>query len=366
MKIRFNRQETADALSAICSVAATRTPKPILQSVLLEAHADFLLLCATDLEIGIRFAVNQVEVDEEGATLVKADKLSQIVHESSDEILNVEIDGSELHIRGADSHFQIVTQDPADFPPVPTLDADADFTIEFSVLRRLVEWTAFAAARESTRYAINGVLWEVKDGTLTLAATDGRRLSCGRGALGNGSGEASATAIIPVKAMNLLKGLSIEDDAPVAVKITSNQMLLRVGPTTISTSLVEGRFPNYNDVIPKDCNLTVGISTAEFQSALRRASLLTNEESKGVRLSLSENRLTLSSRAPEQGEATISMAAEYQGEPMEIGFNPQFLLDMVKVIDTERFELQLKESNRPGMVRVGDDLTYVVMPVSLS
>jgi DNA polymerase-3 subunit beta len=366
MRIRFNRQETADALSAVCSVAATRTPKPILQCVLLDAHADFLLLCATDLELGIRFAVNQVEVEEKGATLVKADKFSQIVHESRDEILVAETDGSELHVRGADSHFQIVTQDPADFPPVPTLDADADFTVEFAALRRQVEWTSFAAARESTRYAINGVLWEVKEGVLTLAATDGRRLSCAKGVLGNGSTEASASAIIPVKAMSLLKGLSIEDDAPVAVKITANQMLLRVGPTTISTSLVEGRFPNYNDVIPTDCDRTVGVSTAEFLSALRRASLLTNEESKGVRLSLTENRLTLSSRAPEQGEATVSLPAEYRGEPMEIGFNPVFLLDMVKVIDTERFELQLKESNRPGMVRVGDDLTYVVMPVSLA
>lgn len=366
MKIHFNRQEAADALSAVCSVAATRTPKPILQCVLIEAHADFLLFCATDLELGIRFAVNQVEVDKPGTTLVKADKLSQIIHESRDEILHVESDASELHVRGADSHFRIVTQDPADFPPVPTLDADADFTVEFAVLRRLVEWTAFAAARESTRYAINGVLWDVKEGKLTLAATDGRRLSCGRGSLGSGAEDLAVSAIIPTKAMNLLKGLSIEDDAPVSVKITGNQMLFRAGPTTISTSLVEGRFPNYNDVIPNDCDRTVGVATADFQSALRRASLLTNEESKGVRLSLSENKLTLSSRAPEQGEATVSMPAEYNGEPMEIGFNPVFLLDMVKVIDSERFELQLKESNRPGMVRVDGDLTYVVMPVSLT
>ena len=366
MKLRFNREEAAEALSAVCAVAAVRTPKEILKCVRLEALPDALLLSATDLELGLRVAVTQVEVDEPGDTLVVADTLSKIVHECTDEIMVAETTASELHLRGAGSHFQIITQAPADFPPVPTMEGEPDFTAENGLLRRMIEWTVFASARESSRYAINGVLWEVSGKELVLAATDGRRLSVARGKPASCRSKSVPNAIVPGKAMSLFNRLPGDPEVSVAAKITSNQLLLRVGRAIISTNLVEGHFPKYQDVIPADCDRSVELNTAEFLGALKRAALLTNEESKGVRLAFSDGTLTLSSRAPEQGEATVSLPIEYKGEPIAIGFNPVFLMDVLRVTHTENLTFAFKEPNRPGVLRLSDGFVHVVMPVNLS
>lgn len=366
MKIRFNRQEMADALRAICGVAATRTPKPVLKCVRLEALADVLLLSATDLELSLRCAVTQVEVDEAGDTLAVADTLFRIVSECPDELLTAETAENVLHLRGEGSHFQVVTQDPAEFPAIPVLKEKADFSIEHGVLSRLISWTSFAAARESTRYAINGVLWEVEGEKLILAATDGRRLSLARGATVAKPEADVQQTIVPCKALTLFERLPAHADTNVDVKVTSNQVLLAMGGATISSSVVEGHFPKYQDVVPKDCDRVVVLKTADFLSAIKRASLLTNEESKGIRLSLVDRTMTLTSRAPEQGEASVSVPIEYDSEPLEIGFNPVFLLDVLRVADTEDITIAFREANRPGLITVGDDFLYVVMPVNLA
>ena len=366
MKLRFNREEAAEALSNACAVAAVRTPKEILKCVRVEALPDAVLLSATDLELGLRIAVTQVEVDEPGETLVVADTLAKIVRECADEVMSAETTVSELHLRGAGSHFQIVTQAPAEFPPVPTMEGEPDFTVENGLLQRMIEWTVFAAARESTRYAINGVLWEVSGKELVMAATDGRRLSVAKGKLSSCRSKSLPSVIVPGKALSLFNRLGGDADAAVAVKVTSNQLLLRVGRAVISTNLVEGHFPKYQDVIPADCDRTVELNTAEFHSALKRAALLTNEESKGVRLAFSDGILTMSSRAPEQGEATISFPVEYKGEPIAMGFNPVFLTDVLRVTHTDELIFAFKEPNRPGVLRVGDGFIHVVMPVNLS
>ncbi len=366
MKLKFNRQELVDALGALCSVTAVRTPKDILKCVYLDAQPDVLVLSATDLEIGLRTAITQVEVAEPGESLVVADTLNRIVRECNDEIMTVDTSGSALHLRGSGSHFQIVTQAASDFPPVPGSDGDPSFIIEHGVLRRMIEWTLFAAARESTRYAINGVLWEVEGDKLTLAATDGRRLSVCHAKLEQPATHDIPQAIVPTKALSLLMRLSADEDLPVDVKITSNQIRLKVGGAVLSTSLVEGHFPKYQDVIPADCDRTVELDTSEFHSALRRAALLTNEESKGVRLSFGAGELTLSSRAAEQGEATISLPIRYSGETTDIGFNPVFLTDVLRVCHEDHVSFAFKEANRPGIVRVGDQFLHVVMPVNLS
>jgi DNA polymerase-3 subunit beta len=311
-------------------------------------------------------AVTQVEIEGQGETLVIADTLAKIVRECPDEVLSMETVGNMLHIRGSGSRFQIVTLDPADFPAVPAMEGKPDFTIEHAVLRRMIELSAFAAARESTRYAINGVYWKVEGNRLTLAATDGRRLAVAKGSLLEHGKADPPPIIVPTKSLSLFARLTMEEGARVSVKVTRNQLILDLGRALLATSLVEGQFPNYHDVIPGDCDRIARIATDEMHSALKRAALLTNEESKGVRFSFSEGNLTLSSRAPEQGEAEVSMPVAFKGEPLDIGFNPVFLLDVLRVAHTEELSFAVKEPNRPGMINVGDDFIYVVMPVNLS
>lgn len=365
MKVHLNRAELAEALAPVASIAGTRTPKPILQCTLLRAFGDYCTVSATDHEIGVRMVLTQVEVGKQGQVLVSADKLGQIVRESADEVLLIESDENVCHVKGQASHFQIVLHDPEEFPPVAEMEGAPDFEVETSVLKRLSEWTSFAAARESTRYAINGVLWEKQGNRLTLVATDGRRLSRAVGQT-RGAEEANARAIVPSKAMQLFQRMLSNDEGAVAVKISENQILLRTTGATLSATLVEGQFPKFEEVIPTDCNNELELSTGEFLSAVKQAALLTNEESKGVRFSLARNNLTLSSRAPEQGEAQVSIPVKYSGEAMDIGFNPVFLIEVLRVVHTDSIVFRLKEPRRPGLLTCGDDLLYVIMPVNIS
>ena len=365
MKLQVNRHELADALALAGSVAAARTPKPILQCVLLRALPDSLELEATDLEIGFRCVVSQVEVDEEGAVLVPAEKLGAVVRESADEILALEADTALCHLRGADSHFQINAQDTAEFPAVATMAGDPDFEVREDMLRVLAERTTFAAARESTRYAINGVLWEKTGKTLNLVATDGRRLALASGELADAGGR-DASAIVPSKVMSLLQRVFAGGEEMVGIKLAGNQILARGRKATLSSALVEGHFPKYQDVIPQDGDKRVTLNAAETHSAVKRAALLTNEESRGVRFSFADNRLSLASRAPQEGEAQVSISVGYESEPVEIGFNPNFLTDVLRVLHVDEVTLDLKEANRPGVLCAGPNFKYVIMPVNLS
>lgn len=364
MKAICDRVALHDALAATTSVILARTPKPILQCVRLTAEKSGLVVTAYDQELGLRCRVKEVEVAQPGETLVPGQRLADIVRESTDETLSLESEGDLCHVRGADSHFQVYGQDVRQFPPVGELEGEPDLRIKAGVFRQCIERTLFAAAKESTRYAINGVLCEKRGKKLHFVATDGRRLAKTEASLEKSVG-GDAEAILPPKALSTFQRLHMDLDENVDVKLSPNQVVLRSERATISSVLLEGHFPKYDDVIPRDCDKKVELNAAEFLSAVKRAALLTNEESKGVRISLSGEGLIFSSRAPEQGEATIRMAAAYTGPALEIGFNPAFLIDALKVCaDSVVFEL--KEANKPGILRCGPDFIYVVMPVNLS
>lgn len=365
MKVTIASQALLDGLNIAAGAVALRTPKAALQCVLIRACSDSVLLMATDLEVGIRYVLTQVEVEKEGEVLVSLARLSGIVRESRDETIALELVENTLHIRGSDSHFQVYTSDPSEFPPVPELEGKADFEVSGEELRWMIDRTLFAAAKESTRYAIDGLLWERKGKQLKIVATDGRRLSM-VGCEVEKAGEAESKGIVPSKAVSLFHRAVLNPEEKFRIKFLSNQVLLAGSRVTISSVLVEGNFPKYEDVIPQDCDKKVRLDTLQLLSATRRASLLTSEESRAVRLEFTTDKLVMQARAPEQGEATIEMAVDYKGDPLEIGFNPVFLSDMLKVVDSDEVLLELRDSNRPGLFRNGERHLYVVMPVNLS
>lgn len=365
MQVVVNRSALLEVLTVASNVVASRTTKDILKCVRLTADKDRLLVSATDLEVGMRVAVQQADVQEKGEALVPADKLVQIARESVEDTLAIEADADKCHIRGTDSHFEIYSQDPAEFPPVPDLEGEADFEIEASVLQSMIERTVFSVAKENTRYAISGLLWEKSDKQLALVGTDGRRLAWTSASVEKLNGDPKQQ-IVPAKMVSVLGRVLAHVEGPVAVQVTDNQLIVRGGGYVVSSSLLEGHFPQYRDVLPKDNDKKVELNTTEFLSGVKRAALLTNEQSKGVRLAFDKGKLTLSSRAPEQGEATIGLAIEYPGEPIEIGFNPTFLADALRVVGTPMVSIELKDPNRPGVLRAGEDFFYVVMPVSLA
>jgi DNA polymerase-3 subunit beta len=366
MKMICNRGALLEALSVAGTVVATRTPKPSLQCVKLSAPEKSLTVMATDLEVAIRYIDHQVQIDEPGEALVPADKMRDIVRESVDDTLSIEIAGDNAIIKGQDSNFKIFTQNVAEFPPVPDFEGEPQFQIAGGHLKQLIGQTLFAAAKESSRYAFNGVLVNVKGKKISLVATDGRRLAMAKGDLvSDNTGKDGAKAIIPAKALTLIDKLVDDPEEAVGFQIKENQILVHTSSATLTSSLVEGQFPPFEDVIPKDCDKKMTASTADFLAKIRLASLLTTEESKGVRLTFSKKGLVLSSRSPESGEATVNFPCKYEGSDVEIGFNPTFLIEALRVVDSDDITLELTAPNRPGLLKGGPDFLYVIMPVNL-
>ncbi|MEM8874204.1 MAG: DNA polymerase III subunit beta [Planctomycetota bacterium] len=372
MKVICNRGALVEALGVVGTAVVARTPKPVLQCIRLDADNEggnaYLTLSATDLEIAVRYTNTHVDVQTPGSTLLPADKLQAIVRESVDDTLSIELVDKQAVIKGADSEFKIFTQDPKDFPEVPTFEGDPDFSVAGGPLRQLIHQTLFAAAREGTRYAFNGTLVLIDNGDLTFVTTDGRRLALARTPV---SGDAKAKKdkapdpIVPTKAMSLVDKLVGDPEEMVGIQLRDNRILVHTADATLTSNLVEGTFPPFRDVIPKDNDKAMTAATADFLSAVRRASLLTNEESKGVRMHFKDGGLELSSRNPDSGEAKVNFACNYEGDEVEIGFNPQFLESALKVVDTDEVRFELSAANRPGLLKAGEGFLYVIMPVNL-
>ncbi|QYK47731.1 MAG: DNA polymerase III subunit beta [Phycisphaeraceae bacterium] len=378
MKVICDRSALLNAVNVVSGVVASRSPRPQLTCVKLTAEksgkAGSLTLSATDAEISIRLRISQVDVTQPGEVLIPADKLRQIVSaEDAAPTLSLESDGDACHIKGDDAHFKVLGYPPADFPAIPGLEATTGktgFTQDAATLGGLIARTVFATARENTRYAINGVLLKRDGKRMEMVATDGRRLALTRTHVAADKDAQPLSCIVPTKALNMLTRLLGNPDEQVRISLTDNQIVFALGETAVlASNLVEGTFPPYEDVIPKDHDIKVTFDRDVLSSAVRRAALLTNEESRGVRMSFkkADKQVELSSRAPEMGEAEIRVdLAGFDGGDIEIGFNPTFITDALKVIPENQIIMELKSSSKPGLIKSGTDFVYVVMPVSLS
>ncbi len=367
MKVNFNRSALAEALGLVSSIVPSRTPKPILRCVQIIADEKEVRICATDLEVGINYLISEVQIEEPGEAVIPADRLLAVVRESVDDVLSLESSEGTCQIKGADSHFTIYGHEPGQYPKVPVFDGEADIKVPLVNLQAGIEQCLFATAKESSRYAINGVLWEIKDKKMFLVATDGRRLARSKVTLSASPKKEDGviSIIVPAKAMGLLDKIGSSEKDVVSAKPVENQILISCANVVISSNLVEGNFPKYEDIIPTDYEKKLTLSTEIVLSAVRRASLLTSDESRSIKLSIQNDKLIFSGRAPETGDAQVEMAIDYKGDSIDIGFNPQFLIDVLRVIKSPDFELELGQPDRPGLIKSGTDLLYVLMPINL-
>ncbi len=371
MKACCDRDALVEAMGLITGVVAGRTPTPALQCVRMTGQDGVMQLAASDTEISLTLTIDRVDLENDGEALVPADKFAQIAKSCDDATLTIVGDDNALVVRSSDSRFKVFGFPMSEAANVPEFgDVEPDFTMDAAALKAIMEKSTFAAATDHSRYAINGVLLDRNGNQVRLVATNGHRLAIATGSCDGTEG--TQKCIIPTKAMTLLKRLLHDDNGTVSIRVEGGQIIVHVsheqGTTaTLSSNLVEGTFPPFEDVIPKDLDRKATIATDALNKAIRRAHLMTNEESRGVRLAFDGDTLQITSRAPETGEAEIEVPiTSFTGERLEIGFNPVYIMDALKVAGSDEITIELKKSEKPGLIRSGNNFTYIIMPVSLT
>jgi DNA polymerase III subunit beta len=366
MKLTVPTHVLLDAVGHAASVAATKSPKPILECVALRADPTTGLgLEATDLDVGVRLHVADAEVSEGGGLAVPAARLLSVLREVEDETVTVVGADGAVRVDSGGSHFRIRSEDLEGFADLPRFPKAVAVTVPGGPLRAMIRRTVFATAKEAGRYALHGVLFRIHGDQLELVATDGRRLARIVRGLGAKSPR-DMKVIVGPKGLSLLDRVMGPDPQDVGVALEERQVLFRVGGAVVISRLIDGTFPAYEDVIPKHASNAFVLGASDFATALRKASLLTTRDSLSVQFEIEPQMLTIRSRAPEVGEARVEVPIAYEGPSTKLGFNPIFLSDALKVMEPEhevRFEFT--DGKAPGKLTDEDDYVYVVMPVAL-
>lgn len=368
MKLICDARELAESVGIAATVVPARSSKPVLMNLALVASGDTLEILATDLEVGLRVTVRKVEIEQEGATLVNAQRFSQILKELDDERVELhdpESSGAGCIIEAAGARFHLYGEDFAEYPSISRFGDDAGaFSFPAEGFCEMVQKTTFAAAVEKTRYAMNGVRMEIKPDKLSFVATDGRRLAMIERALDKGS-EDPLAVVVPTKGLSMVTRLLMAGEEMVFMRFEETQVLIKSACAEISARLVEGHFPPYENVIPKTLDKELELDREAFMAKVRIAALLTTRESQTVKFRFDKEGLHLSARAVDVGESRVQMGLPYDHEPVAIGFNPAFVLDALKVITTEKVRFRFSDPKGAAMLEEAGGLSYVVMPINL-
>jgi DNA polymerase-3 subunit beta len=371
MRFTVLRTILAQHLAVLCAIIPSRCPKPILGCVKFAATGGKLTLSATDLELAACITVPEVDITEDGQAVVNAKDLRAILAKAADEVVVLDTEPDHLNIRFADARFQLPCDLPADFPPVPQSTGDTDFAVSSLSLARLIHQTRYAVARQSGRYANNGILLERAGRRLALAATDGYRAAVAHDDC-LAAGHSKQSALIAPKALQVLLKLLGRTDHVVNVQVQAaeKRVLFTTGTTVLASVIMEGNFPPYRDIIPHDHDKKAVLLTEAVTRAFERAVLLAERDvalnNTCVKLAFQSDGLTISSTRPGMGDAKIKVDLQhYEGEPLELGVPPQHILDALRGLHTQEVTFTLRAANKPVVITTGVDFTYVVMPSKL-
>lgn len=366
MQFKVEKEEFLKAISTTLGAVSQKASLPVLNNMLVQTVGlNGLMLTATDLELGIQTKC-PAKVEEEGAVTIPAKKLFEIIRELGCGEIDVGVTkNSAVNIKTAKSFFKIAGLEADDFPKFPQPSSEPTFEIMQSMLKQCLALTVFAISRDEARYTLNGVLLVVKEGSGRFIATDGKRLALIERSL-NVPKEVELEVIIPAKtAGELIKTLSSEE-GNVRISRVQNQIIFQLNSTTITSRLIEGKFPNYEQVIPKIQRTKTQLNREDLLAAIRRAALLTSQENQSVKLDFIKDRLLISSRSPNLGEAKEELEVNISGDDLTIGFNPNYLIDVLKNLDVEEISISLSDPDKPGLIESRDNYQYVLMPMQLA
>jgi len=369
MKLTIKKEEILKGLQRIQGVVDKKNTMPILANMLLAADKGGVEIIATDLEIGLRGKYS-AEVAEPGAVAVSAKKMYEIVRELPEEEVHIRADENNwVRIASGHSQFKLVGLPKDEFPALPDVAEDGMIAVDGDVLRDMIRKTLYASGDNDARYVLNGLfvhLGQAKSGlNIRIVGTDGHRLSLIDRVVNAKHKEESV--IVPKKAMMELRRLLEEDEngGELRVGFSKNHALFKRDSLVMVSKLIDGNYPNYQQVIPQKSTKTVSISKDQIAHAVKRVSILSKEKTNAVKLQLEKNVLTLSTSNPELGEANEELVVDYSGESLSIGFNSRYLMDVLAAMDGDTITLELSDSLSPCLIReVGNDqYKCVVMPM---
>ncbi|SUD37672.1 DNA polymerase III subunit beta [Ectopseudomonas mendocina] len=367
MHFTIQREALLKPLQLVAGVVERRQTLPVLSNVLLVVEGQQLSLTGTDLEVELVGRVTLEDAAEPGEITVPARKLMDICKSlPSDALIDIRVDDQKLLVKAGRSRFTLSTLPANDFPTVEEGPGSLTFNLPQAKLRRLIERTSFAMAQQDVRYYLNGMLLEVQSGLLRAVATDGHRLAmCSMEAAILQDGKHQV--IVPRKGILELARLLTEQDAEVSIVLGQHHIRANTGEFTFTSKLVDGKFPDYERVLPRGGDKLVLADRQGLREAFSRTAILSNEKYRGIRLTLAAGLLKIQANNPEQEEAEEEIVVDYNGGGLEIGFNVSYLLDVLGVMGTEQVRLILSDSNSSALLQEADndDSAYVVMPMRL-
>lgn len=364
MKFTISKESLQQAINQVQHVVSTRTTLAILSNVLLRARDGVLELTTTDLDVGVTCSV-AAEVSEEGATTLPARRLATIVRELPADEVDISVDEKNYaSIRSGPSYFKVVGLTSEEFPALPRFENAREFTLPQQIMRDCLRKTSYAISTDETRYVLNGILFSFKNNTLTMVATDGRRLAMVEQEIEFPQSH-EVDIIVPTKAVNELARLC-GDQGDVTIRVTANQIGFDLGEGLLISKLIDGNYPNYRQVIPGEAKERIVLEREAFLRAISRVSLLASDKSNSVKFQFIKGQVEIIASSPDIGEARETIAINYKGKDITIAFNPEFTMAPLRNLSGEEITLNLIDEISPGVIRSGDHFLYVLMPMRVN
>lgn len=372
MHIKVQKNDLLNLIGKTQNIVEKRNTMPVLINVLLEANKNKLKVYATNLEVSLTDEIS-AQVKVEGKAAVSAKSLFDIVKEMPDgEVELIKQDNNWLKIVNGKSVFNIVGISPEEYPVFPSHSTKEFMEIDAKVLADMIGKTIFSVSNDETRYHLNGVYFEKKLGgasgsSFLMVATDGHRLSLINRESQGPDTKTTEGVIIPRKGLSEIYKLLDNVEGKFKMAIEGSQLIVMHGQTVLMIRLIEGKYPNYRQLIPQNLNEHVSVNRDNFLSSLRRVSLLSNQKSKGVTLSFTNGKLEITSNNPEMGDAKEEIEVAYKGDGLKIGFNAKYIMDVLSSIEDEEINIDLKDQLSPGVMRpkADKDYTCVIMPMRI-
>jgi len=366
MKFQIEKETLLNPLQQIIGAVEKRQTMPALSNVLIRTTENSLMLTATDLEIELVSQIGII-VDEPGEITVPARKLLDICKSLANEaFIKFSVTDKKALVQSGRSRFSLTTLAAKDFPALDAINSIYEFEIPQKTLRDIIDKTAFAMAQQDVRYYLNGLMLEVSSNYLRAVATDGHRLAyCEK--VTNADIADIKQVILPRKGVLELVRLLGDTENSVKVILGSNHLQVEFDGLRLTSKLIDGRFPDYNRVMPTDGHNVITVDRDQLRQALMRVSILSNEKYRGIRLILEKNLIKLQAQNPDQEEADIEQEVDYAGDNIEIGFNVNYMLDVLNVTNSAMVKASLKDSNSSFLLTYPDqtDCKYVIMPMRL-